>query len=94
MNENHINLFDLSYDYIKPIQYEFGTKTLRKKSPYSELFWSAFFPHFPAFGLDTERYGLSLHIQSKCGKNADQNNPEYRYFSRSESSSFSVKVSL
>ena len=78
MNENHINLFDLSYDYIKPIQYEFGTKALRKKSPYSELFWSAFFPHFPAFGLDTERYGLSLHIQSKCGKNADQNNPEYR----------------
>ena len=25
-------------------------------------------PHFPAFGLNTERYGVSLHIQSKCGK--------------------------
>ena len=23
--------------------------------------------HFPAFGLNTERYGVSLHIQSKCG---------------------------
>ena len=23
---------------------------------------------FPAFGLNTERYGVSLHIQSKCGK--------------------------
>ena len=25
-------------------------------------------PYFPAFGLNTERYGLSLRIQSKCGK--------------------------
>ena len=29
---------------------------LRKKCPSSELFWSAFLPHFPAFGLNTERY--------------------------------------
>ena len=28
---------------------------LRKKCPYFELFWSAFFPHFPAFGLNTEK---------------------------------------
>ena len=42
--------------------------TLRKKSPYSELFWSAFFPHFPAFELNTERYSLSLRIQSECEK--------------------------
>ena len=39
---------------------------LRKKSPYSELFWSAFFPHFPAFGLNTER--LSLRIQENARK--------------------------
>ena len=25
-------------------------------------------PHFPAFGLNTERYSVSLCIQSKCGK--------------------------
>ena len=25
-------------------------------------------PYFPAFGLITERYGVSLRIQSKCGK--------------------------
>ena len=25
-------------------------------------------PYFPAFGLNTERYGVSLHIQSKSGK--------------------------
>ena len=32
--------------------------TLHKKSPYSELFWSTFFPD----------YSVSLHIQSECGK--------------------------
>ena len=25
-------------------------------------------PHFPAFGLNTERYGVSLPVQSECGK--------------------------
>ena len=25
-------------------------------------------PYFPAFGLNTERYGVSLRIQSKCAK--------------------------
>ena len=25
-------------------------------------------PHFPASGLNTERYGVSLRIQSECGK--------------------------
>ena len=25
-------------------------------------------PNFPAFGLNTERYGVSLRIQSECGK--------------------------
>ena len=25
-------------------------------------------PYFPAFRLNTERYSVSLHIQSKCGK--------------------------
>ena len=63
--------------------------SLRKKCPYSELFWSAFFPHFPAFGLNTGRYSVSLRIQSECGKvrkNTDQNNSEYGHFLRSVSS--------
>ena len=51
--------------------------TIREKYPYSELFWSVFFPHFPAFGLNTKGYGVSLCIQSECGKNADLNNFEY-----------------
>ena len=25
-------------------------------------------PYFPAFGLNTERYGVSLRTQSECGK--------------------------
>ena len=25
-------------------------------------------PYFPTFGLNTDRYGVSLRIQSKCGK--------------------------
>ena len=50
---------------------------LHKKCQYSELFWSAFFPHFPAFGLNTERYSVFSPNAGKCGKNADQNNSEY-----------------
>ena len=45
--------------------------TLRKKCPYSELFWAAFFPHFPAFGLTTEWYIVFLRNQSECVKNTD-----------------------
>ena len=30
--------------------------------------WSLPSPHFPAFGLNTERYSASLRIQSECGK--------------------------
>ena len=30
--------------------------------------WSFFGPYFPPFGLNTERYSVSLCIQSECGK--------------------------
>ena len=46
--------------------------TLRKECPYSELFWSAF---FPTFGLNTERYGASLRIQCECGKKRTRKTP-------------------
>ena len=49
---------------------EYTWLSLRKKCPYSELFWSA----FPAFGLKTERY--SLGIQSECGKMREKCGPE------------------
>ena len=56
---------------------------LRKKCPYSELFWSAFFPHFPPFDLNTELSVFSPNA-GKCGKGTDQNNSEYGHFLRSD----------
>ena len=38
------------------------------KSTNSDLFWSSFFPDFPAFGLNKQRYSVSLRSQSECGK--------------------------
>ena len=66
--------------------------TLRKKCPYSELFWSAFFPHFPAFWLNTESvFGLNA---GKCGKNADQNNSEHGHFISSAMLCFVISFQL
>ena len=62
---------------------EIGSNSLRQQSPWSkELFMLAADthcvksvltrsysrPHFLTFALNTERYGVSLLIQSKCGK--------------------------
>ena len=72
-----------------------SSRALHKKSPYSELFWSTFCRHFPAFGLNTERYYVftCLSVFSpnavKCGKYADQNNSEYGLFLRSDVHCFS-----
>ena len=63
-----------------------SVKTLRKKCPYSELFWSPCFSHFPSFGLNTEIYEVSVFSPNagKRGKNVDQNNYEYGHFLRGE----------
>ena len=50
--------------------------SLRKKYPYLELRWSAFFPHFSIFALNTQRYGVSLRIQSEWGKVREKGGPE------------------
>ena len=42
---------------------------LREKCLNTEFFSGLY---FPAFGLITERYGVSLPIQSECGENTDQ----------------------
>ena len=57
---------DIFFSVTKPCLY-----ALHKKSPYSELFWSAFFPNFPAVGLNRTPY-LSVFSPNagKCG-------PEY-----------------
>ena len=41
-------------------------------------------PYFPAFGLNTERYGASLCIQSKCGKIRTRKNSASEHFSCSD----------
>ena len=69
---------------------------LRKKSPYSELFWSTFSrisPHSDWIRRDTpERYSVRRSTPylskfcpnaGKCGKNMDQNNSECGHFLRS-----------
>ena len=37
----------------------------------------------PAFGTNTERYGVSLFIQSECGKTRTRKNSVFGYFSSS-----------
>ena len=39
--------------------------------------------YFPTYGLNIERYSLSLHIQSECRKIRTRNNLEYGHFLRS-----------
>ena len=39
--------------------------------------------YFPVFGLNTERYSVSLRIQSKCRKIPTRNNSVFGHFSRS-----------
>ena len=40
-------------------------------------------PYFPAFGLNTERYGVSLRIQSECGKMRTRKKSVFGHFLRS-----------
>ena len=39
-------------------------------------------PYCPAFGLNTERYLVSLRIQSECGKVRTRKNSVFRYFTQ------------
>ena len=41
-------------------------------------------PYFSAFGLNTERYLVSLHVQSECGKMRTKKNSVFAHFSRSD----------
>ena len=69
-----------------PLEVLTFTKPLREKSPYSELFWSA----FP--GMWTE-YEEALRISPysvRMRENADQNNSEYGRFLRSK---YNLKIS-
>ena len=54
----------------------YGVDVHCKECPYLELFWSTFFLHFPTFGLNTERYYVSLRIQYECGKMRENCGPD------------------
>ena len=51
--------------------------TLRKKYPYSELFWSVFCRIWTEYG--------EIPYSVRMRENTDQNNSEYKHFSRSVS---------
>ena len=57
---NTLKLFSLNFHYGFRKRISHCVKSVRIRS-YSG-------PYFPAFGLNTERYGVSLRIQSECGK--------------------------
>ena len=51
-------------------------------------------PYVPAFILNTERYKVSLRIQSECGEIRTRKNSVFGHFSRSGFSSFSFIMSF
>ena len=64
---------------VKTLQWNFLTSKIYYVK--SVRFWSYSSPHFPAFGLNMERYApYSVRIWD----NADQNNSEYGHFLRSD----------
>ena len=68
---------------IKTLHSQCTAPSRRKKSLHSELFWSAFFPDFPAFVPNT--VSVFSPNTGKSRKNADQNISECGLFLRSVS---------
>ena len=54
--------------------------SLREKCPNTDFFSG---PYFPAFGLNTDRYFVSLRIQSECEKIRTRKNSVFEHLSRS-----------
>ena len=50
-------------------------------------------PYFPAFGLNTERYFVSLLIQSECGKIRTRNNSVFGHFSSNDTLFYTTTLS-
>ena len=68
------------FTFVKINFHHFSKLLLSKKRPYLELYSG---PHFPAFGLNTERYSVFLRIQSKCGKKRTRKCSLFGHFSQS-----------
>ena len=69
------------------ICFSFTPVTIKKNYVKSVPMRSFSGPYFPAFYLNMERYSVSLHIQSECGKKTDKKNSKYGHFSCSDSCS-------
>ena len=80
LSENKKRNYYYYYYYFKPHNFKaLARYSLRKKCPYSELFWSAFSRIWSEYG---ERLCISSYsVQMR--ENEDQNNSEYGHFSRS-----------
>ena len=65
-------LLNFTYYILQPNMFNtnWQLKPLRKTFPYLELFWSAFFPYFPAFWLHTPYLSVFSPNAGKCGENA------------------------
>ena len=76
------NFLHMSWQsYYDAIQFVSLLNTAWKESKYGVLPG----PYFHAFGLNTERYGVSLRIQSECRKIRTRKNSVFGHFSRSAS---------
>ena len=81
-----INLLFDEFDEILKIDHndaDHCVKSVRRRS----FFWSV----FPTFGLNTERYSVTLRIQSECGKTRTRKTSVFAHFSRSGWIIFFVK---
>ena len=76
----------LSDWYTAHISIVWNTNTAWKASKYGVFSGT----YFPAFWLNTERYFVSLRIQSKCGKIRTRKNSIFGHFSSSQSIWFNI----
>ena len=64
----------------------FKKKYSRHNTAWNVSKYGVFFsPYFPTFGLNTERYSVSLRIQSECGEILIRKNSVFWHFWRSAS---------
>ena len=70
------------------VKINFRTNTARKVSKYGVSSG----PYFPAFGLNTDRYFVSLRIQSEFGKIQTRKNSVFGHISHSAKCLESVKI--
>ena len=71
---------------LRRVQWVFH-KTVNKKYPSTEFFFS---PYFPTFRLITETYRLNLRIRFEFGKIRTRNNPVFGHFT-AQKMKFSIK---